>query len=64
MITLDMSNVEVSNSMLDINTFPDIKGVIVTASGVSNHQTKLLVLQAVEAVIDIKSGAIQILSSD
>lgn len=64
MITLDISSVSVTNSMLDLNTFPPIKGVIVTAKGVDNHQTKLKVLQAVEAVIEITNGNIQILSSD
>lgn len=64
MITLDMGNIGVTNSMLDLNSFPPIKGVIVTAKGVDDHQTKLKVLQAVEAVIEITNGNVQILSSD
>ncbi len=64
MITLDLQGIEVTNSMLDLNSFPEIRGVIVTAKGVNNTQTKLKVLRAVEAVLDIKNGSIEILSSD
>ncbi len=64
MITLDMSKAEVADSKITLNTFPPIKGVIVTAKGLSNTATKLKVLQAVEAVLDITGGNIEILSSD
>lgn len=64
MITLDMGKAEVSDSKITLNSFPPIKGVIITAKGVGNTATKLKVLQAVEAVIDITSGNIEILSSD
>ena len=64
MITLDMSKAEVADSKITLNSFPPIKGVIVTAKGLSNTATKLKVLQAVEAVLDITSGNIEILSSD
>ena len=64
MITLDMSKAEVADSKITLNAFPPIKGVIVTAKGLSNTSTKLKVLQAVEAVLDITSGNIEILSSD
>ena len=64
MITLDMSSAEVTDSKITLNSFPPIKGVIVTAKGLSNTSTKLKVLQAIEAVLDITSGNIEILSSD
>lgn len=64
MITLDMSSAEVTNQEITLNQFPNIMGVIVTAKGVNNTATKLKVLQAVEAVLEISSGNIQILSSD
>lgn len=64
MITLDMTKAEVADSKITLNSFPPIKGVIVTAKGLSNTAAKLKVLQAVEAVLDITSGNIEILSSD
>ena len=64
MITLDMSKAEVNNSQITLNSFPPIKGVIVTAKGVSNLANKKKVLQAIEAVLNITNGNIEILSSD
>lgn len=64
MITLDMNQASVSNSQLNLETFPPIKGIIVTANGVNNTAAKLKVLRAIEAVVDISSGSIEILSSD
>ena len=64
MITLNMDEAEVSNSQITLNKFPEIKGVIVTAKGVNDTATKLKVLHAVEAVIDIRNGNIEILSSE
>ncbi len=64
LITLDMNQAEVNSSQINLNSFPAIKGVIITAKGVGNTATKLKVLQAVEAVLDITSGNIEILSSD
>lgn len=64
MITLDMAKAEVNNSQITLNSFPPIKGVIVTAKGVSNLKNKQKVLQAIEAVLDITNGNIEILSSD
>ncbi len=64
MITLDMSEVKVDNSTITIENFPAIKGIIITASGVSDTALKLKVLYAVEAVIDVTRDNIQILSSD
>ena len=64
MITLNMSQAEVNNSQIYINKFPEIKGVVVTAKGVNDTDKKLKVLHAIEAVMEIKSGRIEILSSD
>ena len=63
MITLDMNNAEVMDSQIILNQFPQIKGVIVTAKGVENTAIKLKVLHAIEAVLDITNGNIEILSS-
>lgn len=64
MITLNMTEAEVADSQITLNKFPEIKGVIVTAKGVNDTATKLKVLHAVEAVIDIRNGNIEILSSE
>ena len=64
MITLDMNQASVSNSQLNLEAFPPIKGIIVTANGVNNTAAKLKVLRAIEAVVDISSGSIEILSRD
>ena len=63
MITLDMNNAEVMDSQIILNQFPQIKGVIVTAKGVEKTAIKLKVLHAIEAVLDITNGNIEILSS-
>ncbi len=64
LITLDMKQIEVENSNININSFPAIKGVLVTAKGLKDTSRKLKVLHAIEAVIDIAQGNIEILSSD
>ena len=64
MITLDMKQAQVSDSNIVLNAFPDIKGVLVTAKGVGNTATKLKVLHAIEAVISVSNGNVEILSSD
>ena len=64
MITLDMASASIEDSKITLSAFPEIKGVIITAKGVNNTATKLKVLHATEAVIDIKNGNIEILSSD
>ncbi len=64
MITLDMAKADVSDSQITLNSFPPIKGIIVTAKGVSSLANKQKVLQAIEAVLDITNGNIEILSSD
>ena len=63
MITLNMNQVEVSDSKINLNQFPEIKGVIITAEGVENTTVKLKVLHAIQAVLDITNGNIEILSS-
>ena len=64
MITLDMNVASVTDSCITLDKFPPIKGVIVTAKGLNDTSTKLKVLHAVEAVIDITNGNIEILSSE
>ena len=64
MITLNMESASIENSNITLSEFPEIKGVIITAKGVNDTATKLKVLHATEAVIDIKNGNIEILSSD
>ncbi len=64
MITLDLDGLEVVDSKINLTSFPEIKGVLVTAKGVNNTTNKMKVLHAVESVVDIKSGNIQILSSE
>lgn len=64
LISLDMNTAKVTDSKIDLNYFPDVKGVIVTAKGLSNTTSKMKVLHAIEAVIDVSNGNIQILSSD
>ena len=64
LITLDMNTTSVDNSNIILDKFPEIKGVLITAKGVENTAIKLKVLEAVEAVIDITNGNIEILSSE
>lgn len=64
MITLEMTQAEVVESKIQLSSFPNIKGVIVTAKGLNNTATKLKVLHAVEAVVTIENGNIEILSSE
>lgn len=64
LITLDMNTAVVNDSNIVLDKFPAIKGVLITAKGVNDTATKLKVLHAVEAVIDITNGNIEILSSE
>lgn len=64
MITLDITQMEVVDSQINMTSFPAIKGVLVTAKGVNNTTTRLKVLHAVEAVIDVTNGNVEILSSE
>ena len=64
MITLDMTNATINNNIIQTSAFPTIKGIVVVAKGVENTQVKMNVLKAVQAVVDISSGRIEILSSN
>ena len=64
MITLNLSQFEVENEKINITKFPEIKGVLVTAKGVNNTTNKMKVLHAIQAVIDVTNGNIEILSSE
>ncbi len=64
MITLNLDKLQVEKDEIVLTTFPEIKGVLVTAKGVNNTSNRLKVLHAIEAVIDIKNGNIEILSSE
>ena len=64
MITLNLNEMEVVDSKLSITKMPAIKGILVTAKGVNNTANKLKVLHAIQAVIDINNGNIEILSSE
>ncbi len=64
MITLDMSTTSIKDNEIQMNAFPDIKGVVIVAKGVENTSVKMNILKAVQAVIDISSGRIEILSSN
>ncbi|MBQ9795880.1 MAG: hypothetical protein IJW36_02865 [Clostridia bacterium] len=64
MITLNAEDLQVQESQIVMSRFPAIKGVLVTAKGVNNTTNKLKVLHAIEAVIDVENGNIEILSSE
>ena len=64
MITLDITQLEVVDSNVSLNKFPNIKGVLITANGVGDTNVKLKILHAVEAVVDIQKSNIEILSSN
>lgn len=64
MITLDMTNTEIKDNIIQTSAFPSVKGIVIVAKGVENTQVKLNILKAVQAVVDISSGRIEILSSN
>ena len=64
LITLNINEANIEDSKINLTEFPPIKGVIVTAKGVGNTMLKMRVLQAIQAVVDIPNGNIQILSSE
>lgn len=64
MITLDFNSAVVEDSNIKLNEFPKIKGIIVTAKGLNSTATKMRVLHAIEAVIDVSNGNIEIISSE
>lgn len=63
-ITLDLSNAQVVDNVVKYSAFPPIKGVIVVAKGVNDLSVKMNVLKAIEAVIQITNGNIEILVSN
>ena len=64
MITLNLDNASIQNDVIKTATFPKIKGIVIVASGVDNTSVKMNILRAVEAVVDISSGSVEILSSN
>ena len=64
MITLDMTNSVVKDNIVEVADFPKVKGIVIVAKGVENTSVKLNILKAVQAVIDISSGRIEILKSN
>ena len=64
MISIDIEYLKIQDSQIVITEFPSIKGVVVTAKGVNNTTNKMKVLHAIEAVIDVTNGNIEILSSE
>ena len=64
MLTLDMTSATVKDNIIQTQSFPDVKGLIIVANGVENTMVKMNILKAVQAVIDITSGRIEILSSN
>ena len=64
MITLDMSTASITDNIVQTSTFPEVKGIVIVAKGVENTSVKMNILKAVQAVVDISSGRIEILSSN
>lgn len=64
MISLVTEELTVENSNISVSTFPSIKGVVVVAKGVDDTFVRLNVLKAVQAVIKVSNGSIEILSSN
>ena len=64
LITLDMDTATVKDSNIILDKFPNVKGVIVTAKGLNDTNLKMKVLKAVQTVIDVTQGRIELLSSE
>lgn len=64
MITLNLNQLKVENNKVVMSSFPEIKGVLVTAKGINNTTNKMKVLHAIQAVLDVTNGNIEILSSE
>ena len=62
MLTLDMTNSSVQDNIIKTEKFPEIKGIIIVANGVDKTAVKMNILKAVQTVIDISNGRIEILS--
>lgn len=63
LITLDMSSTQIIDNEIAVTTFPPIKGIIVVANGVQDVAVKMNILKAIQAVIDVTNGKIEILVS-
>lgn len=64
LITIDLSQASIQDNVIQTSSFPNIKGVLIVASGVENTNVKMNMLKAVQAVIEINTGCIEILSSN
>lgn len=64
MLTLDMANTSIKDNVIQVADFPKVKGVVVVAKGVENTGVKMNILKAIQAVIDISNGRIEILTSN
>lgn len=64
LITLDLKDAKIIDNVIQTSSFPNIKGILIVASGVENTNVKLNMLKAVQAVIEINTGCIEILSSN
>ena len=64
MVTLNMANTTIKDNVVQTDVFPEIKGIVIVAKGVENTAVKLNILKAVQAVVDVSSGRIEILKSN
>lgn len=64
MLTLDMQQATVKDNVIQTQSFPDVKGLVIVANGVDNTMVRMNILKAVQAVLDITSGRIEILLSN
>lgn len=64
LITLNLNQAVIEENVIKADSFPEIKGIVVVAKGVDNTSVKMNVLRAIEAVLDISNGCVEILSSN
>ena len=64
MLTLDMDQATVKDNIIQTQSFPDVKGLVIVANGVDNTMVRMNILKAVQALLDITSGRIEILASN
>ena len=64
MISVNLEDLNVVENTINMETFPKITGILVTAKGVNDTTTRMKVLHAIEAVVDVRNGNIEILSSE
>ena len=64
-ITLDLTGVEIDddNQIINMTTFPPIKGVVVVAKGVDDTQVKLNIIKAIQALFGLSSSSVEIFLS-